>query len=60
MDFRDSPDQSVWRDEVRTFLKTEKPASMEGLSPEEMMRAGRERFREWRQKLSSKGWVAPA
>ncbi|MEX0783746.1 MAG: acyl-CoA dehydrogenase family protein [Dehalococcoidia bacterium] len=60
MDFRDSPDQAVWRDEVRTFLKTEKPASMADLSPEDMMRSGRERFREWRQKLSKKGWVAPA
>ena len=60
MDFRDSPDQAGWRDEVRTFLKTEKPASMEGINPEEMMRAGRERFRDWRQKLSAKGWVAPA
>ncbi len=60
MDFHDSPDQAAWRDEVRTFLRTEKPESTEGLNPEEMMRGGRERFREWRKKLSAKGWVAPA
>src|SRR5262245_56242337 len=60
MDFNDSTEQAAWRDEVRTFLKTEKAPSMEGLNMEEMMRAGRERFRDWRQKLSAKGWVAPA
>ncbi|MGH2608990.1 MAG: acyl-CoA dehydrogenase family protein [Tepidiformaceae bacterium] len=60
MDFNDSPDQAVWRDEVRAFLKAERPTSMEGLSPQEMMQGGRERFREWRKKLSAKGWVAPA
>jgi len=60
MDFRDTPDQSTWRDEVRTFLKTERPTGMEDATPQEMMRQGRERFREWRQKLARKGWVAPA
>jgi alkylation response protein AidB-like acyl-CoA dehydrogenase len=60
MDFHDSPDQAAWRDEVRTFLRTERPESTENMNPEEMMRGGRERFREWRQKLSARGWVAPA
>ena len=60
MDFRDSPDQAAWRGEVRTFLEKEKPAGTEAMTPAEMAEQGRERFREWRQKLANKGWVAPA
>ncbi len=60
MNFKDDATQAIWRDEVRTFLKAERPAGMGDLTPQEAMRAGRERFREWRQKLAAKGWVAPA
>ncbi|MEX2081255.1 MAG: acyl-CoA dehydrogenase family protein [Dehalococcoidia bacterium] len=62
MDFNDSPEQAEWRTEVRTFLKTDMPSSMRdgALEPQEMMRRGRELFRDWRTKLSAKGWVAPA
>ena len=55
MDFRDTPEQGQWREEVRTFLKTERPSGMEDASPQEMARMGRERFREWREKLAKKG-----
>ena len=60
MDFRDSPDHAAWRGEVRTFLEKEKPSGTEAMTPAEMAEQGRERFRDWRQKLANKGWVAPA
>ena len=61
MDFRDTQDQDAWRSEVRTFLKTERPAAMPAdASRQDAARAAGSYMREWRQKLSSKGWVAPA
>ena len=63
MDFHDNDGQAAFRDEVREFLAKEKPASMgagEGDVRQMMARGGREQFREWRQKLVAKGWIAPA
>jgi alkylation response protein AidB-like acyl-CoA dehydrogenase len=62
MDFNDNASQRTWRGEVRECLRTERPSAMgdESVGPEEMFRRGREMFREWRQKLAAKGWVAPA
>ena len=61
MDFNDTANQDTWRDEVRTFLKNERPKAMpEDATPQEAMRAGGSYMKEWRQKLASKGWVAPA
>ncbi|PWB45669.1 MAG: hypothetical protein C3F10_05070 [Dehalococcoidia bacterium] len=60
MDFRDTPEQATWRNEVRTFLETEKPKIDPEMNPMEAMRRGGGFMKEWREKLSRKGWVAPA
>ena len=60
MDFKDTPAEAAWRNEVSTFLATEKPKSDPDASPQEMMERMRSIGREWREKLAAKGWVAPA
>jgi len=60
LDFRDSPDQAIWREEVRTFLEKEKPKVDPEANPMEAMRRAGSMMKEWRAKLSDKGWVAPA
>ncbi|MDH5200951.1 MAG: acyl-CoA dehydrogenase family protein [Candidatus Bathyarchaeota archaeon] len=62
MDFRDTPEEAAFRQEVREFLKTElrdewKAAPDEG---EGDVAALYERRRPWREKLAVKGWIAPA
>jgi alkylation response protein AidB-like acyl-CoA dehydrogenase len=64
VDFKDTPAQAVWRQEVREFLRTERPR----VSTDEMnmegggMRgaAGMAWMKEWREKLAKKGWIAAA
>jgi alkylation response protein AidB-like acyl-CoA dehydrogenase len=60
LDFKDTAEQAAWRKEVATFLENEKPKSDPDATPQEMMMRGREMMKEWRAKLSAKGWVAPA
>ncbi|NJD66114.1 MAG: hypothetical protein FIB00_12920 [Chloroflexi bacterium] len=60
MDFRDTPEQATWRNEVRTFLETEKPKIDPEMNQMEAMRRGGGFMKEWREELSRKGWVAPA
>jgi alkylation response protein AidB-like acyl-CoA dehydrogenase len=60
LDFRDTPEQATWREEVRTFLVNEKPKIDPEANPMEAMRRGGGFMKEWREKLSKKGWVAPA
>jgi alkylation response protein AidB-like acyl-CoA dehydrogenase len=62
MDFRDSPEEAAFRQEVREFLKTElrdewKARPDEG---EEDVAALYQRRRPWREKLAKNGWTAPA
>jgi alkylation response protein AidB-like acyl-CoA dehydrogenase len=59
MDFRFTPEEEAFRQEVREFLRQEVPPDWEGVFLEE-------EEKEWKQgrafvkKLSQKGWVAPA
>jgi len=59
MDFRFTPEEQAFRQEVREFLRQEVPPDWEGVFLEETEK-------EWKQgrafvkKLSEKGWVAPA
>jgi alkylation response protein AidB-like acyl-CoA dehydrogenase len=62
VDFRDTPEEAAFRQEVSDFLKTElreewKAKPDEG---EEDVQELYERRRPWRQKLGEKGWTAPA
>ncbi len=69
MDFRDTPEETAFRGEVREFLTKELPDRFRGIAAGGMMMAeyGRgdvrsrfEELREWRQKLAGRGWIAPA
>jgi alkylation response protein AidB-like acyl-CoA dehydrogenase len=62
MNFKDSPEESVFRGEVREFIRNDLPSSAkEGDMMERgMYRGAFERLREVRQKLASRGWIAPA
>ncbi|MCA9823615.1 MAG: acyl-CoA dehydrogenase family protein, partial [Dehalococcoidia bacterium] len=58
MDFHDSPEQATWRNEVRSFIESEQPERDE--APLMMERGRNPRLAAWREKISKKGWVAPA
>src|SRR5436190_18785304 len=66
MDFHDSPPDAAFRADVRTFIKQELPESLLNVEPEWgafNTRRGRgldtPANREWRRKLSGRGWIAP-
>ena len=61
MDFKDTPEQAAFREEVRAFIKNDVKGDeqMEDLE-RGMYRGAFERLRELRGKLSKKGWIAPA
>ena len=64
MDFRDSPEDAAFRQEVRDFLAAELskgPGS--GAADDDRLRGGVDRYgvyRDWMKKLARKGWIAPA
>ena len=62
MDFRDSPEDAAFRQEVKEFLVRELPSDMR--APDDMvLGAGTgedPRDMAWLKKLSTRGWVAPA
>jgi len=60
MDFRDTPEQAAFRQQVRDFLTGELPAGW-GSPDFHLPFAERMAFyREWAKKLGRKGWMAPA
>ncbi|MEX1253071.1 MAG: acyl-CoA dehydrogenase family protein [Dehalococcoidia bacterium] len=62
MDFRDTPEEADFRQEVRAFLDKELP-SRERTADVMAAAFDRSRFaelKEWRTKLADKGWIAPA
>lgn len=57
MDFKDTPAQAAWRQEVRSFLEAERdhfPLNEHG----ELVR-DRDVLLLWRKKLAARGWIAP-
>jgi len=72
MDFNDTPEEASFRDEVRAFIREECPpgisrrgfGAMFGGGGWEDMRLPTEEYRKkngaWTQKLSERGWIAPA
>ncbi|OAI39262.1 hypothetical protein AYO38_08010 [bacterium SCGC AG-212-C10] len=65
MDWRDTPQQTVWRKEVRDFLKNELPKDLAGRNsmferPTRAARDGDDSWEVWRKALAARGWVAPA
>src|SRR5258708_7059556 len=61
MEFRDSPEQAAFREEVRAFLRTELPPEYRDVG-EDAAGLGQhfDRFRDWREKLVAQRWIAPA
>jgi alkylation response protein AidB-like acyl-CoA dehydrogenase len=68
MDWKDTPEQAAWRDEVRTFLKQELPQEFKTADATGEDNYFRRRgdggplgdaFERWRKALASRGWIAP-
>ena len=68
MDFRDSPEEAAFRQEVRSFIARNLPAAYRGRAPEwGLFNTARGRSaippdeqRAWRKRLAARGWIAPA
>ena len=60
MDFRDTPEEAAFRQEVRDFIAKEAPPPAErGASREEALLSNWEANQQWFKKLAEKGWIAP-
>jgi len=59
VDFKDTPAEAVWRQEVRSFLKEEMPAGLRTADNPEEMYEREEALAEWRRRVANKGWIAP-
>ncbi len=69
MDFRDSPEEAVFRGEVRSFIEAECPKDLRRAGVRGAMFGGgsagaygpeyRELSRGWQRKLAERGWAAP-
>jgi alkylation response protein AidB-like acyl-CoA dehydrogenase len=68
MDFRDSPQEAAFRQEVRDFIRVELPPELARRESDWGLWAGgagffargRDAIVAWRRKLATRGWVAPA
>jgi alkylation response protein AidB-like acyl-CoA dehydrogenase len=63
MDFGDTPEEAIWRKEVRDFLEKEYPKELSGRGEERSLFARGDEgnpLKRWRAALASRGWVAPA
>ena len=62
MDFRDNTQEAAFRQEVRSFIKNDVQADEQAseLAERGMYRGAFERLKGLRQKLASRGWIAPA
>jgi alkylation response protein AidB-like acyl-CoA dehydrogenase len=59
MEFRDTPEEAVFRREVRTFI-TENMSAVFGSEPNADRYAPGARSREWIKRLAARKWIAPA
>jgi len=60
MDFRDSPEEAAWRQQVREFIQRELPTIQDVREAGEDIAARGMAIWQWRGKLAKVGWVAPA
>ena len=66
MNFNDTPEEAIFRQEVRDFLDKELPERFKGTMDRMAgggggdMRSRFEEMKEWRKKLADKGWIAAA
>jgi alkylation response protein AidB-like acyl-CoA dehydrogenase len=62
MDFRDTPEEAAFRQEVREFIAREAP-KLEGTGDRDIISSYAQVFvqsQQWFKKLSERGWIAPA
>jgi alkylation response protein AidB-like acyl-CoA dehydrogenase len=59
MDFRDTPTEASWRQEVRTFIRRELPDAARGPQYGEEDDGREEALRDWRRRVAARGWIAP-
>ena len=59
MNFADTPQETVWRQEVRGFLKESMPKELHEDGEGTLFGRGAA-MREWRRRVATKGWIAPA
>jgi len=59
MDFKDTPEEAVFRTEVRAFIEEEAPKRERGGEAAALMEAFA-KGQEWFKKLAERGWIAPA
>ena len=60
MDFRDTPEEAAFRQEVREFIEKEAPKPAPGVSREEALIQNWQANQAWFKKLGERGWIAPA
>jgi alkylation response protein AidB-like acyl-CoA dehydrogenase len=59
MDFKDTPQEAAWREEVRGFLRNELPNTLADTDGEGGLFGRGAAMRAWRQKVADRGWIAP-
>jgi len=59
MDFKDTPVEANWRQEVRAFLQQEMPAGLRDPDGEGALFGRGGAIKEWRSRVAKKGWIAP-
>jgi len=60
VDFRDTPEERIWRQEVRAFIEANLGNDRLERLTDEMGMGGWDRNQPWRKKLAARGWIAPA
>src|SRR3712207_6720852 len=65
MDFRDTAEETSFRQQVREFIRTElpdelKPENAERRPPGEIFGRGGPGMKEWTKSLAARKWIAPA
>ncbi len=60
MNYRDSADEAVFRQEVRNFIAAEAPKGGGGGRGEGMFTGGSDAWKTWVAKLAERKWIAPA
>ena len=59
MNFKDTPKEAIWRQEVRGFLRENAPARLRDALGEGALFGQGAMMREWRKRVAAKGWIAP-
>jgi len=59
MDFKDTPEEARWRQEVREFIQRELPPELRDTDGESGLFGRSEAMKLWRSRVAARGWIAP-